>query len=201
MFCFLCHFVWSGNSLWRRGYRLWMLEGMAKERAGGCEAPTVAFLAPKGSEGLWELQFAIWYCKNRRGCWILAGVFFQVVKNCVWIPLLRSSLVWSPSETMEALQLCQHSCTSFCWCSSSVCSLRIDQGVSPHNGVLKTASGQCVVVLTLSRASGSLGRKCEAKRYPRWCLCTRKWWSWIPAMGGRCGSSHRKKSFLKSQEA
>lgn len=31
---------------------------MAEETAGGCGAPTAAFLAQKGSETLWELQFA-----------------------------------------------------------------------------------------------------------------------------------------------
>lgn len=70
--------------------------------------------------------------QQQKGLWKPCGFFFfRVVRNCMCIPLLRSSLVWSPGETTEALQLCQHFCTSFCWHSSSACSLSIDQGVSP----------------------------------------------------------------------
>lgn len=119
----------SGNSMWRGGYRLWVLEGMAEERQGteGHCALTAALLAQTDLEGLWEVQ--IINCSSRKDCWSL--VLCWVVRNCMWILLLGSSLVWSPGKMMEAVQLYQHFCTSFCWQSSSACNLSVDQGVSP----------------------------------------------------------------------
>lgn len=115
------------------GCRLWMPEGMAEERPGRGMLCTHSrlpgmegFRGPLGSLGCRLVL------QQQKGLWKPCGFFFfRVVRNCMCIPLLRSSLVWSPGETTEALQLCQHFCTSFCWHSSSACSLSIDQGVSP----------------------------------------------------------------------
>lgn len=128
MFCFLCHFVRSGNSLWR-GYRVWVLEGMAEERPGagarGSRLP-----ATEGFRGPWGSPDCKLVLQQQKRLLKPCGFFSWVVRNCVWIPLLRSSLVWSPGETREALQLCQHSAQVFVGTAPALAALA-QTGVSP----------------------------------------------------------------------
>lgn len=193
MLCFLCHFAWSGN-WWRRGYRQGMLGGMAKERPGtvGCCAPTAAFPAWRNLEGLWEVQTAngtaaaeeaveaLWFC-------------FLGSQDCMWILFLRSFglVTWRDYRGSVAVPAFLHKVLlAQLWCLQPW----HRPGCLPNNGVLKIASDQYVLVLALNRASGSLGRKHEAKCYPRWCFCTRERWSWMPAMGGGV-ACHIEKQF------